>query len=138
MKNEILQTYQDKFGVDYPQPITTNSLGTCTNHLLQPPSQRYLFKSSRMKPEEDKYYGRPDLTIWNVVVLVVNYFLCVKELLSLSRSSEVMDKVVQEVHCLLKIDWTTLLEPRLTYQDKESVGPQRVDMVTALTFCVGL
>jgi hypothetical protein len=51
MTNEILQSYQDKFGADYPQPITTNSLGTSTNHLLQPPSQRDLFKSSRMKPE---------------------------------------------------------------------------------------
>ena len=70
MKNVILQTYQDKFGADYPQPITTNSLGTSINHLLQPPSQRDLFKSSGMKPEESKYYGLVDLTIWNGVVLV--------------------------------------------------------------------
>ena len=72
MKNEILKTYQDTFGADYPQPITTNSLGTSTNHLLQPPSQRDLFKFSRMKPEECKYHCLVDLTIWNVVVLVVN------------------------------------------------------------------
>ena len=26
-----------------------------------------------MKQEEDKYYGLTDLTIWNVIVLVVNY-----------------------------------------------------------------
>ena len=75
MKNEILQSYQDKFGADYPKPITTNSLGTSTHHLLQPPSQHDLFKSSRMKPEEDKYYGLLDLKIWNIVVMVVNSFL---------------------------------------------------------------
>ena len=96
--------------MEYPQPIKTNSLGTSTNHHLQPPSQRDLFKSSQMKPEEDKYYGLLDLTIWNVVVLVVNSFLCVKDLLSLSRSSKIMNKVVQEIHCFLKIDWTPLLE----------------------------
>ena len=43
MKNEILQSYQDKFGANYPKPITTNSLGTSTKHLLQPPSQHDLF-----------------------------------------------------------------------------------------------
>jgi hypothetical protein len=138
MKNEILQSYQDKFGADYPQPITTNSLGTSTTHLLQPPSQRDHFKSSRMKSEEGKYYGLVDLTIWNVVVLVVNSFLCVKDLLALSRSSKLMNKVVPETCRLLKIDWTPILEPRLNYQDQGSVDPHRVDMATALAIRVGL
>ena len=115
MKNEILQSYKDKFKADYPQPIATNYLGTSPNHLLQPPSQRDLFKSSRMKPEEDKYYGLVDLTIWNVVVLVVNSFLCVKDLLALSRSSKLMNKVVPETCRLLRIYWTPILEPRLSY-----------------------
>ena len=137
MKNEILQSYQDKFGADYPKPITTNSLGTSTNH-LQPPSQRDLFKSSRMKPEQDKYYGLADLTIWNVVVLVVNSFLCMKDLLALSTSSKLMNKVVPETCRLLKVDWTPLLQPRLNYQDQESVDPNRVDMATALAIRVGL
>ena len=139
MKNEILQSYQDKFGADYPKPITTNYLGTPTNHLLQPPSQCDLFKSSRMKPEEDKYYGLADLTIWNVVVLVVNSFLCVKDLLALSRSSKLtMNKVVPETRRLLKVDWTPLFQPRLNYQDQESVDPNRVDMATTLVIRLGL
>ena len=138
MKNEILQSYQDKFGADYPKPITTNSLGTSANHLLQPPSQHDLFKSSRMKPEQDKYYGVADLTIWNVVVLVVNSFLCMKDLLTLSRSNKLMNKVVPETHRLLKVDWTPLLQPRLNYQDQERVDPNRVDMATALAIHVGL
>ena len=49
-----------------------------------------------------------------------------------------MNKVVQEVHHSLKIDWTPLLEPRLSYQDQESVDPHRVDMATALAIHVGL
>ena len=91
-----------------------------------------------MKPGEDKYYDLSDLTIWNVVVLVVNSFLCVKDLLSLSRSSKVINKIVPEVHHLLKIGWTLFLEPRLHYQDEESVDPHRVDMATALAIRVGL
>ena len=123
---------------DYPNPITTNSLGTSTNHHLQPPSQCDLFKSSRMKPEEDKYYGLSDVTIWNVVVLVVNSFLCVKDLISLSRLSKLMSTVLPETQRLLKIDWKPLLEPRLNYQNQETVDPHRVDMATALAIRVGL
>merc|ERR1712086_1169644 len=103
-----------------------------------PSSQHDLFKSSRMKPEQDKYYGVADLTIWNVVVLVVNSFLGMKDLLTLSRSNKLMDKVVPETHRLLKVDWTPLLQPRLNYQDQERVDPNRVDMATALAIRVGL
>ena len=71
MKNDILKSYHETFGSDYPNPNTTNSLGMSTKY--------------RLKPEEDKYYGLTDLTIWNAVALVVNSFLCVKDLLSLSR-----------------------------------------------------
>ena len=49
-----------------------------------------------------------------------------------------MNKVIPETHCLLKIDWTPLLKPRLKYQDQENVDPHRVDMATALSIRVGL
>ena len=91
-----------------------------------------------MKPEEDKYYGLTDLTFLNAVVLVVDSFLCMKDVLSLSRSGKVMNKIAPETHCLFKIDYTPILEPRENYQDQENVDPHRVDMATALVICVGL
>ena len=90
-----------------------------------------------MKPEEDKYWGLTDLVICNVVILVVNAFLCVKDLLSFSRSSKVMSMVIPGIYCLHKVDWTSLLEPRLSYQEEEKVDPHRVEMATALAICVG-
>ena len=72
-----------------------------------------------MKPEEDKYYGVTELTVWNVVVLLANSSLCVKNLLSFSRSSKVMGMVILETYHLLKIAWTPLLEPRFNYEGKK-------------------
>jgi hypothetical protein len=94
MQNDIILSYQETFGAAYPNPIAAYSLDRPTNHHHQPPSQCDLFKSSSMKPEEDKYYGLPDLRIWNVVVFVVSSFLCVKDLLLLSRSIKAMSTVI--------------------------------------------
>ena len=49
-----------------------------------------------------------------------------------------MHKIVPETHCLLKIDWKPLLQPRLNYQDQENVDPHKVDIKIVLGVCVGL
>ena len=91
-----------------------------------------------MKPEEEKNYGLTDLTIWNVMVLVVNSFFGVKELLLLPGSSKSMSTVIHKTFCMIKVEWTPLLEPRFNDQDQENVDPHKVDMTTTLAMCVGL
>ena len=138
MKNDTLQKYQDKFGADHPSPITTTALGTSINHPFQPPSQYHLVKSSRMKPESDKHYGVLDVTFFNIVVLVLNAWLCVKDLISLSLVNRKLRRVTKEVHRLLKIDWRPLKDDRLNYENQSHIDPHRVDMATALAVRTGL
>ena len=70
-----------------------------------------------MKPERDKHYGVLDVTFFNIVVLVLNACLCVKDLVSLSLVNRKLRRVTKEVHRLLKIDWRPLKDDRLNYEN---------------------
>ena len=132
MKNDTLQKYQDQFGSNHPSPITTTALDTSDLHPFQPPSQYHLVKSFRRKPESNKYYGVLDVTFFNIVVLVLNVFLCAKDLVSLSLANRKLRRVVKDTYRLLKIDWRLLKDPRFNYKKQSHIDLYRVDMATAL------
>ena len=138
MKNDTLQKYQDQFGPNHLSPITTTALGTSYIHPFQTPSQNHLVKSSRIKPESNKHYGVLDVTFFNIVVLVLNMFLCVKDLVSLSLVNHKLRRVVKDVYRLLNIDWRPLKDPRFNYENQSHIDPHRVDMATALAVRTGL
>ena len=64
MKKQVLSDYQERYGGNYPEPITTQPVkGAWSEQIPQPPSQCDLVKSSRMKPDPEKFYNVDRLSV---------------------------------------------------------------------------
>ena len=119
MKSTILEDYKGQSGTG--QPITTENLGASKQHTLDPPSQFDLMRNCA------EVYCFED-----ILVLVLDSFLGLRDLQSMSRVNTFYNKVVPEISRLLLMDWKPLLKPRLGYENKVDVDMNRVDTVTSL------
>ena len=72
------------------------------------------------------------------MVLVLDLFLDVADLLTLYWVNYRLRKLVPEIHSLLKVDWRPLIEPRFDYEDKMQTDMHIVDMAMALPIPSGL
>ena len=82
MKSVILGDYQGQFRTG--QPITTEYLGTSKQHPLDPPSQFDLIRNCTMKPEKEKRYNAGVYHFEDILVLVLDSFLGLRDLQSMS------------------------------------------------------
>ena len=139
-KVAILRAYQEKHGSAHQHPITTqpSNRGTSPNPSFQLQSQRVLVKACKMKPDQNKYYNAKVLKFENIITLLLAGFMDVLDVMSLSRVSKFMNKVVPEIVRLLNVDWRPLTRPRLNYKNQQQIDPHRVDMATALAIRAGL
>ena len=139
MKKQVLSEYQERYGGNHPEPITTQPVkGAWSERIPQPPSQCDLVKSSRMKPDPEKFYNVDRLSVENVIVLALAEMLGARDSVALTCASKTFQTVVPEVARLLKVDWRPLLEPRFDYQLQDQIDKHRVDMATALAVRSGL
>ena len=69
-KNETLQAYQDQFGSNHSNPITTTATGTSNSvHPFQPLSQRGLVSKANLKSNKENFYHFQQTIIYNVVAI---------------------------------------------------------------------
>ena len=74
----------------------------------------------------------------HILVLVLDSFLGLRDLQSISRVNKFHDKVVPKISRLLLLDLRPLLEPHFDYENQVAVDTNRVDMGTSLALRSGL
>jgi hypothetical protein len=81
-----------------------------------------------MKPSTDKYYQVKELTIYNVVKIVIQEYATFSknELLNICLLNTDFTKMIPKLKQWLQIDFSTLREPRLNYESQMQIHPHRV------------
>ncbi len=93
-----------------------------------------------MKPSTDKYYRVKDLTIYNVITIVIQEYTAFSknELLSIHLTNTDFAKMIPKLKQWLQIDFSTLRKPRLNYENQVQIDPHRVCMANAAMAHFGL
>jgi hypothetical protein len=93
-----------------------------------------------MKPSTDKYYRVKELTIYNVVKIVIQEYAAFSknELLNICLLNTNFTKMIPKLKRWLRIDFSTLREPRLNYESQMQIHPHQVCMANAAMAHFGL
>jgi hypothetical protein len=114
-KKRILEEYVSKFGSGYQESIITKKNGNFDHN-----EPLHFVASSRqgMKPSTDKYYRVKELTIYNVITIVIREYAAFSknELLNIHLLNTNFAKMIPKLQRWLQIDFSTLRKPRLNYK----------------------
>jgi hypothetical protein len=93
-----------------------------------------------MKPSTDKYYRVKDLTIDNVITIVIQEYTAFSknELLSIRLINTDFAKMIPKLKQWLQINFSTLCKPRQNYESQMQIDPHRVSMTNAVMAHFGL
>ena len=93
-----------------------------------------------MKPSTDKYYRIKDLTIYNVITIVIQEYMAFSKdkLSSIRLINTDFSKMIPKLKRWLQIDFSTLRKPRLNYENQTQIGPHQVCMANAAMAHFGL
>ncbi len=129
-KCRILDHYERNFGAGYPDSIITKKKG---KHNDSSPV-------TRMRSTLNKYYRVDTITLHNVIAIVMWDYadFTPNEL----RAIQLLDKdfliFVPKVLHWLKVDFSSLREPRYDYENQTMIDPHRVLMANAAMVYFGL
>jgi hypothetical protein len=136
-KKHILDEYVSKFGSGYQESIITKKKG---KH-----NQKELFPSSPsswqcMKPSTNKYYQVKELTIYNIITIVIKEYVAFSksELSSIHLLNTNLVEMIPKLQQWLQIDFSLLWEPRLNYKSQTKIDPHWVSMANAAMAHFGL
>ncbi|KAL3788348.1 hypothetical protein ACHAW5_010553 [Stephanodiscus triporus] len=130
-KRRILDQYERDFGSGYPESIITKKKG---KHDPPPLSM------SRMRPALNKYYRTEEVTLHNVIAIVMRDYAAFspQELQAIRLLDKDFSVFVPKVLHWLSVDFSPLREPRYNYQDQTMIDPRRVLMANAAMVHFGL
>jgi hypothetical protein len=133
-KRRILQEYEDTFGTEYLDSITTKKKGkhSSINHVR---------KIVRMKPCINKYYRVEELTIYNVITTVIKEFwdsFNPSDLISLSCTNKDFSIMIKNTIRWLRIDFSSLRNPRCDYEKQTKICPHWVELASAAMVHFGM
>ncbi len=136
-KKRILEEYVSKFGSSYQDSIITKKKGN-------PDINKALHFSTSswkgMKPSSHKYYRVKELTIYNVIAIVIQEYTAFSknELSSLRLTNKDFSKMIPKLKRWLKIDFSRLCKLQLNYENQIQVNPHQVCMANAAMAHFGL
>ncbi len=86
-----------------------------------------------MKPSTNKCYRVKDLTIYNVITIVIQEYMAFfkNKLLSIRLINTDFTKMIPKLKRWLQIDFSTLRKPRLNYKSQTQIDPHQVCMANA-------
>ena len=130
-KRRILDQYERDFGSGYPESIITKKKG---KHDPPPLSM------SRMRPALNKYYRTEEVTLHNVIAIVMRDYAAFipQELQAIRQLDKDFSFFIPKVLHWLSVDFSPLREPRYNYQDQTMIDPRRVLMANAAMVHFGL
>jgi hypothetical protein len=132
-KNAILDAYEAKYksGTDH---VVTRIKGKRVLDVVLDPCKR-------MRPSIDKYYRVKKLTLYNVITTVVKEYYSSfdrRDIQNLATTNKDFSVMIPNVTRWLKIDFTSLREPRYDYENQLEVSHHRVEMASAAMVHFGL
>ena len=133
-KNTILDKYQSTYGSDYPDSIVTKKKGKISDDNL-------CLNRSRMRPSLDKWYRVEELYLYNVITTIIKECLpsfTNQDLFNLRLVNKDFANIIPKVCRWLRLDFTSLREPRYFYEDQECIDLHRVEMASAAMIHFGL
>jgi hypothetical protein len=121
-KKRILEEYVSRFGSGYQESIINKKKG---KHNHDEPLQSLASFRQGMKPSTDKYYRVKELTIYNVVTIVVQEYAAFSknELSNICLLNTNFAKMILKLQRWLQIDFSMLREPRLNYKSQMQIDP---------------
>ena len=147
-KNEIIDCYSNYCKtLGFTESVTTkkgeHQQPTPTSNLLSKyPSHHQLVRSSRMKPSLNLQYRVDDLSLNNVIVILLGKFqqhFDNNDIVSLSQINTLYAEMVSDVTSeLLNYDFSELRHARIGYESQTEIQQHRVNMATAGMIHYGL
>ncbi len=106
-KMQILTEYEATYGADFPNPIITKKKGkhSCEQDIVH---------RTRMLPSIKKYYRVIELTLYNVITMVIKEqraSFTSTDLQNLSSINSVFLKLIPKTIGWLKLDFSSLRKP---------------------------
>ncbi len=93
----------------------------------------------RMKISGNRYYRVDELTLYNVVApLIVSGYLDQQQVARLSMTCKFLKSTIPKVLYWSTLDFSSLREPRLDYNNQTTIDQKRVDMANAAMVHFGL
>ena len=134
-KQRILQQYELKFGAGHQDSIITKKKGeqAADNISLSIPS-------ARMRPELNKYYRVDNITLHNVIAIVLREYaeFSPSDILAIRLLDKDFAVFVPKVLRWLRVDFSSLRDPRYDYEKQTAIDPHRVLMANAAMVHFGL
>jgi len=134
-KKRILDTYQALHGEGYSESIVVAKKGKLHhNEILS-------FSSARMRPSNDKSYSVREITLYNVITIVINNSKCLLEdqdIVSIQLVNKDFSTFIPKIIRWMNVDFTSLKQLRIGYESQEVIDPHRVEMANALMVHCGL
>jgi hypothetical protein len=92
------------------------------------------------KPFTDKYYPVKELTIYNVIAIVIREYVpfSKNELSNIRLLNTDFAKMIPKLQQWLQIDFSLLREPRLNYESQMQIDPHQVCMANVAMAHFGL
>jgi hypothetical protein len=111
-----------KFGSGYQESIITKKKG---KHNHNEPLQSLASFRQGMKPSPNKYYRVRELTIYNVVIIVIQEYAAFSKnkLLNIRLLNTDFAKMIPKLQRWLKIYFSMLRKPRLNYKSQMQIDP---------------
>jgi hypothetical protein len=136
-KKSILKEYVSKFGSAHKESIITKKKGKLD---LNEPLHFVTSSWKGMKPSSNKYYRVKDLTIYNVVTIVIQEYTAFSknELSSIRLINTDFSKMIPKLKHWLQTDFSTLHKPQLNYKNQMQIDPHQVCTANAAMAHLGL
>ena len=95
---------------------------------------------ARMRPALNKYYRTEEITLHNIIVIVMQDYAAFdpQELQAICLLDKDFSVFLPKALHWLRIDFSPLREPRYNYQDQMMIDPRRVLMANAAMVHFGL
>jgi hypothetical protein len=126
-----------KFSSGYQESIITKNKG---KHNHNEPLQSLASFQQSMKPSTNKYYQVKELTIYNVITIVIQEYAAFSknELLNIRLLNTDFLKMIPKLQQWLQIDFSMLRKPRLNYESQMQIDPHQVCMANTAMAHFGL
>ncbi len=130
-KKRILYAYEEHFGQDFNHSIVSKK----KRKIKLDPTLDY----PCMKPALDKWYHVSELSILNVITMVIKeHHLCSHDLKNLRLIKISFSTMIPKVSIWLQIDFSPLLEPHYNYKQQEHIDTFWVKMASMAMIHFGL
>ena len=134
-KKRILDTYQALYGEGFSESIVVAKKGKHHHN------ETLSHSSARMRPSNDKKYSVMEITLYNIITIVINnskHLLDDQDILNIQLVNKDFSTFIPKVIRWMKVDFTSLKQPRIEYESQEAIDPHRVEMANALMVHCGL